>query len=96
MSKAGSSKSWVKIAEDGYDGKSWAVDKLRAGSYNGKKGQHTFKIPNVAAGDYVFRPEIIALHEGNRAGGAQFYQECVSVETTPKKKKISRAFTMAV
>ncbi|RYO56080.1 hypothetical protein AA0116_g8882 [Alternaria tenuissima] len=28
MSKAGSSMSWTKIAEDGYDGKSWAVEKL--------------------------------------------------------------------
>lgn len=78
MSKAGSSMSWTKIAEDGWDGKSWAVTKLRDGAYNGKKGQHTFKMPNVAAGEYVIRPEIIALHEGNRPSGAQFYMGCVS------------------
>ncbi|EUC43657.1 carbohydrate-binding module family 1 protein [Bipolaris oryzae ATCC 44560] len=80
MSKAGSSMSWTKIAEDGYDGKSWAVTKLRDGAYNGKKGQHTFKMPAVAPGDYVIRPEIIALHEGNRASGAQFYMGCIHVK----------------
>ncbi|EMD68819.1 carbohydrate-binding module family 1 protein [Bipolaris sorokiniana ND90Pr] len=80
MSKAGSSMSWTKIAEDGWDGKSWAVTKLRDGAYNGKKGQHTFKMPNVAAGDYIIRPEIIALHEGNRPSGAQFYMGCIHVK----------------
>lgn len=81
ISKAGSSLSWTKIAEDGYDGKSWAVDKLIAGSYTGKPGQHKAKLPaNLAPGDYILRPEIIALHEGNRAAGAQFYMECVHVK----------------
>jgi cellulase len=78
-SKAGSSLSWTKIAEDGFDGKSWAVDKLLAGSYTGKKGQHKMTLPALAPGDYILRPEILALHEGNREGGAQFYMECVHV-----------------
>ncbi|KAL6707405.1 hypothetical protein ACN47E_004184 [Coniothyrium glycines] len=81
-SKAGSSLSWTKIAEDGWDGKSWAVDKLIAGSYTGKPGQHKVKLPNLIPGDYILRPEIIALHEGNRQGGAQFYMECVHVKVT--------------
>jgi cellulase len=72
--------SWIKIAEDGWDGKSWAVTKLRDGAYNGKKGQHTFKLPNIAPGEYIIRPEIIALHEGNRQSGAQFYMECIHVK----------------
>ena len=80
MSKAGSSMSWTKIAEDGYDGKSWAVEKLIKGSYTGKPGQHEFTLPNVAPGEYIIRPEIIALHEGDRIGGAQFYQECIHVK----------------
>jgi len=80
MSKAGSSMSWTKIAEDGYDGKSWAVDKLIKGSYTGKPGQHKFTLPKVAPGEYIIRPEIIALHEGDRIGGAQFYQECIHVK----------------
>ncbi|KAG9192411.1 lytic cellulose monooxygenase (C1-hydroxylating) [Alternaria panax] len=80
MSKAGSSMSWTKIAEDGYDGKSWAVEKLIKGAYTGKPGQHEFTLPNVAPGEYIIRPEIIALHEGDRIGGAQFYQECIHVK----------------
>lgn len=78
-SKAGSSYSWTKIWEDGYNGGEWAVDKLIAGSYTGTKGQHEVTLPNLAPGDYVLRPEIIALHEGNRQGGAQLYMECVHI-----------------
>ncbi|KAH7085484.1 endoglucanase-like protein II [Paraphoma chrysanthemicola] len=79
-SKAGSSLSWTKLWEDGWDGKSWAVDKLIAGSYTGKKGQHKMTLPKLAPGEYILRPEINALHEGNRQGGAQFYMECVHVK----------------
>jgi cellulase len=76
MSKAGSAMSWTKIAEDGFDG-AWATDKMIK-----NKGQHKFTVPKVAAGDYILRPEIIALHEGNRAGGAQFYHECIHVKVS--------------
>ncbi|KAL1595532.1 hypothetical protein SLS59_008169 [Nothophoma quercina] len=79
-SKAGSSLSWTKIWEDGYSNGKWAVDKLLAGSYTGKAGQHDLTLPNLAPGDYVLRPEINALHEGNRQGGAQFYMECVHIK----------------
>jgi cellulase len=79
LSKAGSSMSWTKIAEDGYDGM-WATDKMIQGKYTGKKGQHKFTLPKVAPGEYVIRPELIGLHEANRAGGAQFYQECIHVK----------------
>ncbi|KAF2026802.1 hypothetical protein EK21DRAFT_73363 [Setomelanomma holmii] len=78
-SKAGSSPSWTKLWQDGWDGKSWAVDKLIAGSYTGKPGQHKITLPKLAPGDYWLRPEILALHEGNNIGGAQFYMECVHV-----------------
>ncbi|KAJ4345139.1 hypothetical protein N0V95_005864 [Ascochyta clinopodiicola] len=79
-SKAGSSYSWTKIWEDGYTNGKWAVEKLLAGSYTGKAGQHDLTLPNLAPGDYVLRPEINALHEGNRQGGAQFYMECVHIK----------------
>lgn len=36
----------------------------------------------MAAGDYYLRPEIIALHEGNRQGGTQLYMECVHIKVT--------------
>jgi cellulase len=80
LSKAGSSLSWVKLAEDGYDGKTWAVTKLKEGAYTGKPGQHKFTMPKVTPGEYIIRPEINALHEGDRIGGAQFYMSCVHVK----------------
>jgi cellulase len=79
-SKAGSSLSWTKIWEDTFDGRTWAVDKLIAGSYTGKKGQHSAKIPaGLAPGNYLLRPEIVGLHEGFRQGGSQFYMSCVHI-----------------
>ncbi|KAI0611977.1 Carbohydrate-binding module family 1 protein [Pyrenophora tritici-repentis] len=81
MSKASSSMSWTKISAETYDG-TWPVTKLIKGLYTGTPGQHNFTLPNVVPGDYVIRPEIIALHEGNRVGGAQFYQECIHVKVS--------------
>ncbi|KAE8155248.1 glycoside hydrolase [Aspergillus avenaceus] len=68
---------WVKLAEDGYSDGKWAVDRLIA-----NKGKHSITMPDVPAGNYLLRPEIIALHEGMREGGAQFYMECVQVKVT--------------
>lgn len=82
----GASAIWTKIAEDGYDSatKLWAVDKLIA-----NKGMQDFVLPaDLAAGRYLIRQEIIALHESdtafnaNPARGAQFYPSCVQVEVT--------------
>lgn len=80
-SSDGAGDVWVKVAEDGYDGSTWAVDTLIA-----NKGKYDFTIPSVLAdGDYLIRGEIIALHEAdtaynvNSARGAQFYIECVQV-----------------
>jgi len=51
----------VKISEDGYDGSKWAVTRLIA---NG--GKHDVTIPStLAAGDYIMRVEILALHESD-------------------------------
>lgn len=80
-SSDGAGDVWVKVAEDGYDGSTWAVDTLIA-----NKGKYVFTIPSALAdGDYLIRGEIIALHEAdaaynvNSARGAQFYMECVQV-----------------
>ncbi|EAW15312.1 putative endoglucanase [Aspergillus clavatus NRRL 1] len=75
--KGAAGNGWVKIAEEGYSNGKWAVDNLIA-----NRGKHSIVVPDVPAGDYLFRPEIIALHEGNRLGGAQFYMECVQVKVT--------------
>ncbi|RDW73012.1 putative endo-beta-1,4-glucanase D [Coleophoma cylindrospora] len=80
----GAGDVWVKLAEDGYDGTTWAVDTLIA-----NKGKHSVTLPSsLAAGKYLLRGEIIALHEAdtaysaNSARGAQFYMECVQIEVT--------------
>jgi cellulase len=80
----GAGNVWVKLAESGYNSGTWAVDTLIA-----NKGQHSFTLPSVlAAGNYLIRPEIIALHEAdaaynvNPARGAQFYMECIQLQVT--------------
>lgn len=81
---AGTGAIWSKIAEDGFDGSEWAVDKLIR-----NQGKQDFTLPSsLAAGKYLIRQEIIALHESdaafnqNPARGAQFYPSCVQVEVT--------------
>ncbi|KAE8374926.1 putative endo-beta-1,4-glucanase D [Aspergillus bertholletiae] len=80
--KGTAGNGWVKIAEEGYTDGTWAVQNLIK-----NKGKHSITVPDVAAGEYLFRPEIIALHEGNREGGAQFYMECVQVKVTSSGSK---------
>ncbi|KAK0112856.1 hypothetical protein ONS95_014580 [Cadophora gregata] len=77
----GAGDVWVKLAEDGYDGSKWAVQKLIA-----NKGKHDVTLPSTLAdGDYLIRGEIIALHEADKAfsadpaRGAQFYMECIQI-----------------
>ncbi|SPO06455.1 related to endoglucanase IV precursor [Cephalotrichum gorgonifer] len=72
------SLSFAKIQESGLSGGTWAVDTLMA---NGNKWD--IKIPsNVAPGKYVLRHEIIALHSGGQANGAQAYPQCINLEIT--------------
>jgi len=68
---------WTKLAEEGLSGGKWAVDNFIA-----NKGQHSVTLPNLKAGDYLIRPELIGLHEGNRQGGAQFYNGCGQIKVT--------------
>ncbi|KAK8218899.1 putative endo-beta-1,4-glucanase D [Phyllosticta capitalensis] len=77
--KGGNGTNWVKLAEEGYNASddTWAVDNLIAND-----GKHNVTIPDIAAGNYLLRPEIIALHEASNVGGAQFYMECVQVKVT--------------
>ncbi|KIY71206.1 lytic polysaccharide monooxygenase [Cylindrobasidium torrendii FP15055 ss-10] len=72
--------SWFKIYEDGFDASTntWAVDKLIA-----NKGKVSFNIPScIAAGDYLLRVEIIALHGASSYPGAQFYMECAQIHVS--------------
>ncbi|KAK0242086.1 glycoside hydrolase family 61 protein [Armillaria nabsnona] len=76
--------AWVKIYEEGYDGSEWAVTKLIA-----NEGKVDITIPStLAAGDYLYRIEILALHESdtlytaNSARGIQLYPSCHQLTVT--------------
>jgi lytic cellulose monooxygenase (C1-hydroxylating) len=73
----GAGNVWIKLAEEGYANGKWAVDNLIA-----NKGKHSITLPDLAAGEYLLRPEILALHEGMTLGGAQWYMECVQIKVT--------------
>lgn len=71
---------FFKIDEAGYDAstKSWAAVDMIADN-----NTWTVTVPsNVAAGNYVFRHEIIALHAAGSENGAQNYPQCVNIEVT--------------
>lgn len=71
---------WTKIAEEGFSGGKWAVDRLIA-----NRGKIDVSLPDLAAGKYLLRQEIIALHEADGSypeRGAQFYPSCVQLEVT--------------
>ncbi|KAJ8102114.1 carbohydrate-binding module family 1 protein [Lipomyces tetrasporus] len=82
-SSEGAGNVWVKLAEDGYDGSQWAVQKLVA-----NRGRHSVVLPDLEPGEYLLRPEIIALHEADAvytefpARGVQLYMECVQIKIT--------------
>lgn len=73
----GEGNVWLKLAEEGLSNGKWAVTNLIE-----NRGKHSITLPDLAAGEYLLRPEIIALHEGNRNAGAQFYMECVQIKVT--------------
>ena len=74
---------WFKIAEAGLIDDSsvpgkWASDELIANNQSS-----TVTIPSsLAAGNYVARHEIIALHSAGTSGGAQNYPQCVNLKVT--------------
>ncbi|KAG8782510.1 hypothetical protein FRC12_020733 [Ceratobasidium sp. 428] len=82
-SSNGNGNVWVKIYSEKGSGATWGVDKLIA-----SHGQHSVRIPNIAAGQYLLRAEIVALHEANVAyasnpvRGAQLYMSCAQIAVT--------------
>ncbi|TRM60724.1 glycoside hydrolase family 61 protein [Schizophyllum amplum] len=77
--------TWTKIFSDSYDTSSstWAVDRLLTSA-----GKHSVIIPDVPAGNYLLRAEILALHEAdvtytsNPIRGAQNYPSCTQITVT--------------
>ena len=69
---------WTKIQEDGYANGEWAAVKMI-----GQNNTWPVTVPEtLAAGKYVFRHEIIALHGAGSANGAQNYPQCLNIEVT--------------
>jgi cellulase len=69
---------WTKIQADGFANGEWAAIKMI-------KDNNTAAVTvpsTLAAGKYVFRHEIIALHSAGDANGAQAYPQCLNLEVT--------------
>ncbi|KAJ4369869.1 hypothetical protein N0V83_005633 [Neocucurbitaria cava] len=70
--------NFFKIDEAGYENGQWAATKLIANNLT-----WSITVPeNIAAGQYVLRHEIIALHSAGQADGAQNYPKCINLEVT--------------
>lgn len=69
---------WTKIDAHGYESGEWAAVKMI-----GQNNTWPVTVPEtLAAGKYVFRHEIIALHGAGSANGAQNYPQCLNIEVT--------------
>ncbi|KAF2459287.1 putative endoglucanase [Lineolata rhizophorae] len=73
---------WQKMdegaLESGYDPGTWVTDDLIANDFT-----WDVTIPaDLAAGKYVIRHEIIALHAAGQPNGAQNYPQCFNIEVT--------------
>jgi cellulase len=63
---------WAATNKGAGDNDYWGVKDL-----NTCCGKLDVKIPaELAAGDYLLRAEVIALHTAGSSGGAQFYMSC--------------------
>lgn len=72
------SLKWTKIDAAGFENGEWAAVKLIADN-----NTWPVTVPeSLAAGKYVFRHEIIALHSAQQPNGAQAYPQCVNIEVT--------------
>ncbi|CAI9625300.1 glycoside hydrolase family 61 protein [Alternaria burnsii] len=69
---------WTKIDGAGYEDGEWAAVKMI-----GQNNTWPVTVPeSLAAGKYVFRHEIIALHGAGSENGAQNYPQCLNIEVT--------------
>eukprot|EP01111_Echinosteliopsis_oligospora_P000696 TRINITY_DN1080_c0_g1_i1.p1 TRINITY_DN1080_c0_g1~~TRINITY_DN1080_c0_g1_i1.p1 ORF type:complete len:533 (-),score=118.14 TRINITY_DN1080_c0_g1_i1:54-1652(-) len=81
----GQDPAWFKIWEYGLDSSNkFCVDYLQSSGINAAgRGRISLKIPSyLPTGKYILRSEIIALHQGDVIGGAQFYVNCVELSVT--------------
>ncbi|RPA89168.1 family 61 glycoside hydrolase [Choiromyces venosus 120613-1] len=66
---------WFKIWHEGYENGMFCAERLRR---NG--GIMTARVPkDLADGEYLVRAEMLALHEAQNIGGAQWYVSCAQL-----------------
>ncbi|KAI0129665.1 glycoside hydrolase family 61 protein [Xylariales sp. AK1849] len=71
---------WFKIWEDTFNTgtKLWGVDNMIS-----QNGWVNFAMPScIAAGQYLMRVELLALHSASNSMGAQFYMSCAQIAVT--------------
>ncbi|KAJ2711559.1 hypothetical protein H4R19_003190 [Coemansia spiralis] len=97
MAADGTGNAWFKIAEEGYDEtkKRWCTKRV----YD-EKGITEVTIPaDLKPGDYLLRPELIALHEAERiygtdkSAGAQYYPNCIQLKITGSGTVVPKGVT---
>jgi len=79
-SDVGYGDGWFKISEAGYNPatQDWATSDLVANA-----GVQSITIPScLEDGQYLLRPELIALHSAATKEGAQFYLECAQINVS--------------
>lgn len=80
LSSNGNGAVWSKLSETGLVNGVWATTALIK-----NLGKHSVVIPaSLKAGDYLMRAELLALHNGDAVGGAQFYPSCSQFTITGK------------
>lgn len=78
---------WVKIDEAGREGNQPAGDWIQATTVHVNKS-YSMKLPdNLPAGNYLMRHEIIALHNAQSEGLAEFYPSCVQLTVSGGSSK---------
>ncbi|KAJ2807825.1 hypothetical protein H4R20_001120 [Coemansia guatemalensis] len=80
MASNGKGDVWFKIFEQGYDmaTKQWCSEHVIDAN-----GELDITLPaDIADGEYLLRPEIIALHTAYDIGGAEFYANCVQIRVS--------------
>jgi cellulase len=66
---------WIKIDEAGFENGTWAGQKLMDNDFT-----WSTKVPEtIAPGNYVFRNEIINLHDAATQNVAQLYPQCMNI-----------------
>ncbi|CAE7114566.1 unnamed protein product [Rhizoctonia solani] len=80
-SSNGQGPVWVKIHQESFTNGQWATSKLIE-----NRGHVSIRVPDLKAGEYLFRPEIISLHHAETAynvnpiRGVQLFMECVQFQ----------------